>query len=191
MYWVLFICGILGGIAASIKIYDHFQRGKPEVIIDRVEDDKNEKCFFVAKNIGKKTALNIRLESIHLNIANYLTTIFEFKWIDNLAPNDEKKVDYDTYVLEEDGRKVPSDSARKLYFGSIFNPKYQKERNHNLRVDYMDSSGKKYITKFSTGKDGLSTKKVCRNWVPKKLYEIFHKPVTKIHLPPDRDLKYS
>lgn len=172
--WIFNLLGLLKDLGKN-------DDKRPEVIIKRVEDDKIlEKSYFIAKNIGQRTGLNIKLETINLNVVDFATIIFEFKPINSLDPNEETRIEYDVYVLEKDGTKVLSNSARKLYF-IIFHPKYQQNRNYELKIEYKDSFGRKYITEFGTGKDGLNTKKIYLNRIPEVLYKKIFRFKVKEH----------
>jgi len=139
---------------------------RPEVILDRTEHDGlKDEDYFVAKNIGSKTALNIEISSLNLTTTEpffkevIINLNFEFTKIDNLDSKQEKRADSNVYVIENDGRKVLSNSAKNLYFSPMFNKKYAHTDSH-LLFEYNDSSGRKYVTHFSIGKSGIVTKGV-------------------------------
>lgn len=152
---------------------------RPEVILDRAEHDRHkDEDYFVAKNIGSKTALNIEISSLNLTTTEpffkgiIINLIFEFTKLDNLDPKQEKRIDCNVYIIENNGNKVLSSSAKNLYFMPMFNPKYASVDIHFL-FEYNDSSGRKYVTHFSVGKSGVLTKGIYLVRKPKLINKMF------------------
>lgn len=153
---------------------------RPEVILDRIEENRSKGGdYFIAKNIGSKTALNIEVSSLKLitkmpfNLSkDILTLMFEFTKTGNLDPKQEKRIDCNLYIIKSDGHRALSDSAKELYFPAVFDKKYAHTDSH-LLFEYNDSSGRKYITHFSIGKDGVLTKGVYLIRKPELVNKMF------------------
>lgn len=146
-----------------LDISKHFfnpSPNRPEVIISKIDRDRiKDNDYFVIKNIGDKTALNIELSMMILHDALGIGTVhYEFEKVDNLDPLQEKPMDCKVYVIEDDGRKIESSSAKTLLFPQFIKP-YTKA-DYDLLLEYEDTSKRKYRTKFSIGKSGIITKGV-------------------------------
>jgi hypothetical protein len=177
-WWLSIFWDIVKFILEKINYFKP-PEDKPEVILDRTEHDRlKDEDYFVAKNIGSKTALNIEISSLNLTTTEpffkevIINLIFEFTKIDNLDPKQEKRANCNIYVIENDGRKVLSNSAKNLYFSPMFNKKYAHTDSH-LLFEYNDSSGRKYVTHFSIGKSGIVTKGVYLIRNPKLINKMF------------------
>jgi len=155
---------------------------RPEVILDRIENDRIKgEDYFIVKNIGSKTALNIELSSLKVitkmpfNLSeDIIDLFFEFTKIDNLDSKQEKRIDCNVYVIERDGRKVLSNSAKNLYFSPMFNKNYARVDNH-LLFEYNDSFDKKYLTHFTIGKSSIETKGVYLIRRPQLINKMFRR----------------
>ncbi|MDD5432685.1 MAG: hypothetical protein PHO70_06870 [Candidatus Omnitrophica bacterium] len=153
---------------------------RPEVILDRIEGDRvKDENYFVAKNIGSRAALNIEISTLNLitkmpfNLSEDIFNLrFESTKIANLDSKQEKRIDYNVYIVEKNGNKVLSDSGKKLYFMPMFNQKYAQTDIH-LLFEYNDSSGRRYVTHFSIGKNGIDTKGVYLIRKPELINKMF------------------
>lgn len=177
-WWLSIFWDIVKFILEKINYFKP-PEDRPEVILDRTEHDRlKDEDYFVAKNIGSKTALNIEISALNLTTTIpffkevIVNLIFEFTKIDNLDPKQEKRIDCNVYIIENDGSKVLSNSAKNLYFSSMFNPKYAHVDIHFL-FEYNDSSSRRYVTHFSIGKSGILTKGVYPIKKPELISKMF------------------
>lgn len=115
----------------------------------------NGSNFFI-KNAGNSPAFNISMESLYILVNDtspkslfYLA----FESIGNIEAKSRMALGYNSY---RNGKITP------LNLSDHLNPKYQMKSNYRFTLSYTNPIGLRFVTIFSTGKDGIKVSLIKR-----------------------------
>lgn len=125
-------------------------------IIFKIDDDD----VLYVKNIGNSIAFNVTIDPFIFifkdkRIKGREIYRLKFEPINLIETKEVVEVKHDTIL--PDGR-----DSGDFSLAHHLSPKYQKDNNYLFSISYTNIIGKKYVTKFYAGKDGIRIKQISR-----------------------------
>ena len=115
----------------------------------------NGNNFFI-KNVGNSLAFNVTMENLYIRLTDTSPeTIYYlvFEPIGIIEAKSRKVLSYNSY---HNGKKT------LLNLSTLLIPEYQKKSNYRFTLSYTNPIGLRFVTIFSTGKDGIKVSIIRR-----------------------------